>query len=77
LHGQGVDRLGDGLVVEAVSADGVIEGLRYNDDTQFIVGVQWHAEWQPAEHALSAALYSAFGEAARKRAAQRMRQTVG
>ena len=42
-----------------------IEGLRYNDDKQFIVGVQWHAEWQPEKHELSAALYNAFGEAAR------------
>ncbi len=71
LHGQGVDRLGDGLVVEATSPDGVVEGLRYMDDAQFIVGVQWHAEWQPEKHALSAALYSAFGEAAGKRAARR------
>jgi putative glutamine amidotransferase len=72
LHGQGVDRLGEGLVVEAMSLDGVIEGLRYNDDTQFIVGVQWHAEWQPEKHALSGALYTAFGEAARARAAGRV-----
>ncbi|MDB5809651.1 MAG: hypothetical protein JWN94_1773 [Betaproteobacteria bacterium] len=71
LHGQGVDRLGDGLVVEATSPDGVVEGLRYNDDSQFIVGVQWHAEWQPDEHELSGALYTAFGDAARKRAASR------
>ena len=34
LHGQGVDRLGEGLVVEATSPDGVIEGLRYNDEKQ-------------------------------------------
>ena len=72
LHGQGVDRLGEGLVVEATSPDGVIEGLRYNDDTQFIVGVQWHAEWQPDEHTLSGALYTAFGEAARARAVRRI-----
>lgn len=71
LHGQGVDRLGEGLVVEATSPDGVIEGLRYGDDTQFIVGVQWHAEWEPEKHALSGALYTAFGEAARARAARR------
>jgi putative glutamine amidotransferase len=71
LHGQGVDRLGAGLVVEAISPDGVIEGLRYDDETQFIVGVQWHAEWQPEEHALSGALYTAFGEATRARAARR------
>ena len=76
LHGQGIDRLGDGLIVEAVSADGVIEGLRYNDDTQFIVGVQWHAEWQPDEHALSGALYTAFGEQARARAARRVGLTA-
>jgi len=72
LHGQGVDRLGEGLVVEAMSPDGVIEGLRYDDDSQFIVGVQWHAEWEPDEHALSGALYTAFGEAARKHAARRV-----
>jgi len=71
LHGQGVDRLGEGLVVEATSPDGVIDGLRFHDDTQFIVGVQWHAEWQPEKHALSGALYAAFGEAARARAALR------
>ncbi len=75
LHGQGVDRLGEGLVVEAVSPDGLIEGLRYNDDTQFVVGVQWHAEWQPEKHALSRALYTAFGEAARTRAARRAGHT--
>lgn len=72
LHGQGVDRLGDGLVVEATSPDGVVEGLRYNDDSQFIVGVQWHAEWQPEAHELSAALYTAFGKKARERAAARV-----
>ncbi len=71
LHGQGVDRLGKELIVEAVSPDGVVEGLRYHDDTQFVVGVQWHAEWRPDEHALSSALYNAFGKAAGARAARR------
>ena len=70
---QGVDRLGRNLVVEATSPDGIIEGLRYNDDSQFIVGVQWHAEYAPDLHSLSGALYNAFGEAARKRAAKRIR----
>jgi putative glutamine amidotransferase len=76
LHGQGVDRLGEGLVVEAMSPDGVVEGLRFNDDAQFVVGVQWHAEWQPEDHALSSALYTAFGEAARARAARRTTGSV-
>ena len=57
--------------MEATSPDGVIEGVRYDDATQFVVGVQWHAEWQPEKHALSSALYTAFGEAARARAARR------
>ena len=73
LHGQGVDRLGKGLVVEATSPDGVVEGIRYDDNEQFIVGVQWHAEWKPEEHALSSALYTTFGEAARARATRRVR----
>ena len=76
LHGQGVDRLGNGLSVEAVSPDGVIEGIRYCDNTQFIVGVQWHAEWQPERHELSGALYTAFGEAARARATRRQAQAA-
>jgi putative glutamine amidotransferase len=71
LHGQGVDRLGEGLMVEAVSPDGVVEGIRLNDDSQFVVGVQWHAEWEPEKHALSAALYEAFGKAAQARTARR------
>lgn len=71
LHGQGVDRLGDGLMVEAMSPDGVVEGVRYADERQFVVGVQWHAEWQPETHALSSALYTTFGDAARARAARR------
>ena len=71
LHGQGVDRLAPGLVSEAVSHDGVIEGLRLDDDDRFVVGVQWHAEWDPAEHPLSGPLYRRFGEAAGERAARR------
>ena len=71
LHGQGVARLADELVVEATSPDGVIEGLRYHDDSHFVVGVQWHAEWHPEEHALSGALYTEFGKAAQRRAARR------
>ena len=46
---------------ESDSPDGVIEGLRDDDDSQFVVGVQWQAEWGPEKHALSIALYTAFG----------------
>ncbi len=42
-HHQGVDALGDGLVVSARDADGVIEALELPGD-HFIVAVQWHPE---------------------------------
>ena len=76
LHGQGVDRLADGLEVEAVSPDGVIEGINLGGAKSFAVGVQWHAEWKPGEHELSKKLFEAFGDAARERAAKR-RNGVG
>lgn len=71
LHGQGINRLADNLVVEAVSEDGAIEGIRLLDDPTFTVGVQWHAEWEPEEHPFSRALFERFGDAARARASCR------
>ena len=71
LHGQGVDRLAECLEVEARSPDGIIEGVRLRNDATFTVGVQWHAEWKPEEHALSRALFREFGAAARARALRR------
>jgi putative glutamine amidotransferase len=65
LHGQGIARLGEGLVVEATAPDGLIEAARL-PDRRFVVGVQWHPEWQFAENPLSRALFAAFGAAARQ-----------
>ena len=45
LHHQAVNRLGEGLSVEAHSAeDGVIEAIRHNGP-QYVAGVQWHPEF--------------------------------
>ena len=71
LHGQGIAELGDGLVVEARSPDGLIEGIRVEDAPGFALAVQWHAEWQFWDDALSTALFRAFGDAARERCAAR------
>ena len=65
LHGQGIDTLAGALEVEAVTPDGVVEGVRLKDDRTFTVGVQWHAEWKPEEHVLSRKLFEEFGRAAR------------
>ncbi|MEM7405070.1 MAG: gamma-glutamyl-gamma-aminobutyrate hydrolase family protein [Pseudomonadota bacterium] len=67
LHGQGIDRLADAFTVEAVSPDGVIEGIRLKNDRTFTAGVQWHAEWEPENHELSRRLFEHFGEAAYER----------
>jgi putative glutamine amidotransferase len=43
-HHQGVDRLGEGLVVSGTSAvDGLPEAIEL-PDRQFVLGVQWHPE---------------------------------
>lgn len=71
LHGQGIDRLGDGLVVEARAPDGVVEAIRALDVPAFTLAVQWHPEWRAAETPSSKALFAAFGDACRERAITR------
>jgi putative glutamine amidotransferase len=70
LHGQGVRRLGEGLVVEAQAPDGLIEAFRH-DGAAFMLAVQWHPEWKVAENRFYLALFRAFGDACRARAAGR------
>lgn len=68
LHSQGVQRLGDGLEVEARAPDGLIEGFRVRSAPGFALAVQWHPEWQVMKNPFSQALFAAFGEAARAHA---------
>jgi putative glutamine amidotransferase len=65
LHAQGVQRLGDGLEVEARAPDGLIEGFRVRGAPGFALAVQWHPEWQVMQNPFSRALFAAFGQAAR------------
>ena len=73
LHGQGIDKLGKGLTIEAVSEDGVVEAIRVTEHPNFAVGVQWHAEHIPSKknHELSLRLFQEFGKAARQHAKAR------
>jgi putative glutamine amidotransferase len=70
LHHQGVRTLAPGLIEEARADDGLIEAFRVRDARRFALAVQWHPEWKPAQSAFSTALFKAFGDAARERAAQ-------
>jgi putative glutamine amidotransferase len=65
LHGQAIDRLGEGLVVEGVAEDGTIEAVTLPGAPGFVLGLQWHPEWRFAEHPASVAIFRAFGEACR------------
>lgn len=45
IHHQSINRLGNGLVIEARSpADGVVESVRWSGSS-FVMGVQWHPEF--------------------------------
>ncbi len=67
VHDQGIARLADGLTVEVVAPDGLIEAFSVSRTPIFSVGVQWHAEWRYWEDKLSTVLFSAVGEAAQRR----------
>ncbi|KAB1083402.1 gamma-glutamyl-gamma-aminobutyrate hydrolase family protein [Neorhizobium galegae] len=67
LHGQGIDELGNRIVVEGVAEDGTIEAIRFKEAEGFALGVQWHAEYDPQVNPINRALFEAFGEAVRTR----------
>lgn len=71
MHGQGIRDLADGLVVEAVAADGAIEAVSVKEAKAFALGVQWHVEFAPADFAVHDAIFRAFGDACRVRHATR------
>lgn len=72
LHGQGVQRLAPGLRAEALAPDGLVEAFSLEDSNAgFLLAVQWHPEWQMAQHPFYRAIFETFGNACRARAATR------
>jgi putative glutamine amidotransferase len=67
LHGQGVARLAQGLQIEALAPDGVVEAFsmpgKFPDGAGFNLCVQWHPEWQAASNVESMQILRAFGAA--------------
>lgn len=61
-HHQSVDRIGDGLMVNCKSADGIVEGLEYEDKNgkPFLIGVQWHPERSAPELITSSPIAKRF-----------------
>ncbi len=69
LHSQGIARLADGVTVDAVADDGLVEGFRVDGARNFALAVQWHPEWQVTQDRFSMAIFQAFGDACRQFAA--------
>jgi putative glutamine amidotransferase len=76
IHHQAVNKLGRGMIVEALSEpDGVVEAIRWRGPS-YVLGVQWHPEFMfgPGigdEHLDGAPILNEFLEAARARKAKR------
>ena len=68
IHHQAVELPGEGVVVSALSDDGVVEGIEVPGEA--ILGVQWHPELL-ADRPLHAALFSWVVRAARGRVPRR------
>jgi putative glutamine amidotransferase len=61
-HHQVVKKVGDGLIVSAISDDGYIEALE-RGDRKFAVAVQWHPEDLVDSYEESKRLFEAFAKA--------------
>ena len=67
LHGQGINKLGNNLKIEALSEDNLIEAISIESHPSFGIAVQWHAEFEPEkqENYLNKKLFEEFGKACR------------
>lgn len=65
VHYQGVDKLGQGLKVEATAPDGVIEAVSAEVNGAPVLAVQWHPEWKAHENPQSQVFFNLLGRALR------------
>ncbi len=71
LHGQGIEKPGNRIVIEGIAEDGTIEAISIANAPAFALGVQWHAEYDPQSNPINRALFEAFGAAVRDRCVSR------
>ena len=65
FHHQAIKSLGRGLVPVAWAPDQLVEGVELDDDSQFVLGVQWHPEHLVGNSEPARRLFSALVTAAR------------
>lgn len=71
LHSQGIARLANGVTVEAVADDGLVEGFQVDGAKGFALALQWHPEWKVTENEFSMKVFKSFGDACREYASQK------
>jgi putative glutamine amidotransferase len=71
LHGQGIDRLAQGLRALGHAPDGLVEAFEVEGAGAFAYAVQWHPEWQCGQNPFYAAIFKAFGQACHERQNER------
>lgn len=69
-HHQGIERLGEGLEPVAWSEDGLVEALEPEGGSGWVTAVQWHPEVNATEDNAQQALFDAFAEQVKARAAR-------
>jgi putative glutamine amidotransferase len=65
VHYQAIDRLADGLVINATGSDGIVEAVSAAHSAAPVFAVQWHPEWRAHERPHDLAFWHYLGEAAR------------
>ena len=65
LHHQAVEKVGENLIVSAVSEDGFVEAVELNNHP-FCVAVQWHPEHMSKNNHLQQKLFNEFVKACNK-----------
>lgn len=70
LHGQGIDRPANDIVLDGFAPDGTPEAIYVRGAPGFTLAVQWHPEWNAASDSVSLPLFQAFGAAVRHWAAK-------
>lgn len=60
-HHQAVKIVADNFIVNARASDGVIEGIEHKDPHHFVLGVQWHPEFEIST--IDKAIFKTFIEA--------------
>jgi putative glutamine amidotransferase len=72
LHSQGVKVLGQQLVAEAHADDGLVEAFRWEDESLFAWGFQFHPEWNWRWHPAYGRIMNGYVRACWERMAQRV-----